>query len=483
LAELRTTRRQQQTTKEISPGALDLLDFVPAMNPRYERPEHLARIAELFARAETEEVRALISVPPQHGKSEMILNGIARSLRRQPWKRNAYASFGDRPARKKSLACRDLAVAAGVTIRDDAQGVSDWQTPEGGGLLATGVGGPLTGNPVDGMLVIDDPHKDRAEAESALIRERIHDWYTSTARTRVHPGASVIVVHTRWHQDDLIGRLSKETKEGPDGTEVPAWEVINLPAIQPDGSPLWHQRPLSFLAQHRTNEHDWWSLWMGSPRPRGSSVFRGVHFYDHPPVRFRIGKGVDLAYTARTHADWSVGIVLIREDREIGAPLFYVVDVRRKQAEVPAFVAELEQVDAIWPGSWHWFCSTTERGVAQLVTRGGVHVEPVLATADKFVRAQEVATAWNEGRVLVPRHAQDCTSRRDIVERCDGKCVPWLRQFVDEIAAFTGVGDRRDDQVDGLASAFEQVRHTAAKARTSSRGDRRYSDMGGYGRG
>jgi predicted phage terminase large subunit-like protein len=263
----------------------------------------------------------------------------------------------------------------------------------------------------------------------------------------------------------LIGRLSLETKITDDGRTVPAWEIINLPAIREDGTPLWHRRPLSFLEQHRANDYDWWSLWMGHPRPRGSSVFRGVKFYDELPKRYRIGKGVDLAYTAKTHADWSVGIVLVRGEDEHGHPLYFVVDVQREQSDVPTFATRLEACDIRWPGAWHWFCSTTEKGVAQLVTARGVHVDPVLATADKFVRAQPVATAWNEGRVLVPRNA------------------PWLKSFVDEIGLFTGVGDRRDDQVDALASAFTSCSQISDPPRTRDRGNHRYADMGGYGRG
>lgn len=437
LAKIRASKVQTLRRETASPTELELLDFIPAVSPRYERPDHLAQIAELFERALNESVRALVSVPPQFAKTETILHGVARNLGRKPWLRNAYASYGSRLSTKKSRQCRDIAIAAGVTLRDDAQAVSDWQTTDGGGLVATGIRLPLTGSPVDGILVIDDPHKDRADAESALARERVFEWYTSTAEARVHPGASVIVCHTRWNEDDLIGRLSKLVDE----KGKPVWQVINLPAILPDGTTLWHQRPIAFLEQRRRSvgEYDWWSQYMGSPRPRGSSVFRGTRFYDELPVRYRIGKGVDLASTAKTRADWSAGVVLVREDRPGEDPLFYVVDVRRKQCEVPTFAAELEAVDASWPGSWHWFCSTTERGTAQLLTARGVYVDAELATADKFVRAGPIAAAWNAGRVLVPRKA------------------PWLKAFVDEIGAFTGVGDRHDDQVDALASAFEIV--------------------------
>jgi predicted phage terminase large subunit-like protein len=460
LSALRSAKLRALTGKTTSPTTLDLLDFIPAINPRYERPDHLAPIAELFERAEREPVRALVSVAPQHGKTDTILAGLARHIARRPWLRNGYATYGDRLARKKSRQCRDIALAAGVQLRDDAQAVNDWMTVEGGGLLATSSHGALTGNPIDGILVIDDPHKDRADAESALSRENIWDWYNSTAKVRCHPTASILVVHTRWHEDDMIGRLSKERT----ADERKVWEEINLAAIRDDGQPLWHRRPLSFLEeQKRGGEYDWWSLWMGSPRPRGSSVFRGVKFYDQLPVRYRIGKGVDLAYTAKTRADWSVGIVILREDRLGEEPLFYVVDVRRAQAEVPEFVSELEAASVSWPGAWHWFCSTTEKGVAQVVSRDDIHIEPVLATADKFVRAQSLSQAWNEGRVLVPRQA------------------PWLKSLVDEIGAFSGVGDRRDDQVDALVSAFECVRFTSDKPRNVPGAGSRYSSDRGFG--
>jgi predicted phage terminase large subunit-like protein len=445
LAEIRAARLKRTIAAQANPGELDLLDFIPALNPRYERPEHLEAAANLFRRIDAGEVvRALVSYPPQHGKSDLFVNGVARLLRRKPWLRNAYVCYGDTLVRKKSRQCRDAAIAAGVRLRDDSHAINDWQTVDGGGLVSTGVGGPLTGQPVDGLLVVDDPHKDRADAESALSRERVHDWWNSTAKPRLHPTASAIIPHTRWHDDDLIGRLSKEMKPGPGGTMVPAWEVINVPAIKADGSPLWHLRPLEFLEeQRRGSEYDWWSLWMGSPRPRGTAVFRGAKFYDDLPATYRVGKGADLAYTAKTRADYSCGLVLLEGGvNEKGLPIYYVAEVRREQVEAPTFVRTLAGLNVSYPtGSWHWFCSTTEKGVAHVVSDGdsGVVIDPVLATSDKFVRAQPVAAAWNDGRVLVPRAA------------------PWLKPFVDELGVFSGVGDKKDDQVDALASAFASL--------------------------
>jgi predicted phage terminase large subunit-like protein len=443
LAQIRAERLRATIAQQTNPGELDLLDFIPALNARYERPEHLAPIAELFRRIDAGEIiRALVTAPPQHGKSDMLVNGQARGTRRKPHLRNAYVCYGERLVRKKARQCRDTAIAAGVTLRSDSHAITDWETTQGGGLFSTSVGGVFTGNPVDGLLVVDDPHKDREDAESALSREQVWDWWVSTARPRLHPTASAIISHTRWHPDDLIGRLAKETKLGADGTPVPAWINISLPAIKPDGSALWHMRPLAFLEeQRRSSEYDWNSLWMCAPRLKGEAVFRGVVFYDTMPAeRFRVGKGVDLAVTAKTRADWSSGVVLIESGKnERGLPLYYVAHVDHAQCEVPDFVERLSAANIRYPGSWHWFCSTTEKGTAQMISASpsGVVVDGVLATKDKFNRAQAVAAAWNDGRILVPRDA------------------PWLKAFVDEIGAFTGARDRHDDQVDALASAFE----------------------------
>jgi phage terminase large subunit-like protein len=485
LAQIRTDRLKKTIAGQTNPGDLDLLEFIPALNPRYERPEHLVQIAELFRRIDAgERVRALVTAPPQHGKSDLLVNGVARQLRRKPYLRNAYVCYGEKLVRKKSRQCRDTALAAGVRLRDDSHAVNDWQTIEGGGLFSTGVGGPLTGNPVDGILVVDDPHKDREDAESALSRERVWEWWTSTGKSRIHPNASVVVAHTRWHPDDLIGRLSQETEPGPDGNLVPVWTMISLPAIKHDGSALWHLRPLSFLEeQRRSSEYDWNSLWMCSPRLKGETVFRGVKFYDRLPARYRIGKGVDLAYTAKTRADYSCALVLLDGGQdEQGRDLFYVASVKRAQCEVPDFARELAALNVTWPGGvWHWFCATTEKGVAQVVTADGVAVDPVLATKDKFQRAQAVAVAWNEGRILVPRTMAATLGDRATPD--DHKHEPsWLKAFVDEIGSFTGVGDRHDDQVDSLSSAFESVRYRAAKPRTGKRPGYRYATEDG-GRG
>lgn len=446
---------------------LDLLDFIPTLTPTLERPEHLSPLAEFFDRVSRGEVvRMLCSAPPQYGKSKLMGHGTARFVARQPERPVIYASYGADLAEQKSRETRDLCEQLGVELRPDASAVSTWLTPEGGGLRARGIGGGTTGNPAK-LFIVDDPHKDREEAESALLSQKVFDWYLSVAETRCHPDSSILVSHARWNDDDLIGRL-KQLRHPRTGE--PLFEYHNLPAILPSGEPLWHARPLDWLEPKQQFEHEWWSLWMGQPRRRGDRLFRGISYYDTLPLRYRIGKGLDLAYTAKKRSNYSVSVVLLEDIASpADKPVFYVVDVRRHQGHLVAppdsreedFLSKLSGV--VWPGAWHWFTSVQEKGVAALLTDRGIPVEAVLASTEKFDRAQAVAAAWNEQRVLLPREA------------------PWLREFVDEIGSFSGLSDKYNDQVDALASAYEGVRYRGGGARPNPGDGSRYGGERGFG--
>jgi hypothetical protein len=159
-----------------------------------------------------ESVRVLVSVPPRHAKTETLLHGFAWLLARHPQWAIGYGSYAAEIAYSKSRQARDYARAAGVELRDDSSAVHEWRTRDGGGMLATGRGGPLTGHGVQ-LLAIDDPFKNRQEADSPTLRAQCWGWYTSTARTRLEPGGSIIITHTRWHPDDLIGRLLRGDQE------------------------------------------------------------------------------------------------------------------------------------------------------------------------------------------------------------------------------------------------------------------------------
>lgn len=335
------------------------------------------------------------------------------------------------PALKKSREIRQLYQRAGGVVIEDANTLADWRTTDtgtdDGGLWATSVGGPITGEGFD-LIIIDDAVKSRALAESGVEREKQLDWYRDTLSTREEPGASTIVLGARWTTGDLAGHLIAN-----------GWENINLPAINDLGEALCPERyPLAALERIRATlgEYGWQSLYMGRPFSKGGRVFGDCHFFDELPLGLTIRIGIDLAYSTRTHADRSVAVVL----GEL-AGLFYVVDVLRLQVEAPEFIRQLRVLQRQHGGArMSGYFGGTERGVVDVMKTLGLQVDAKVATADKFTRCQPVAAAWNGGRVLLPRQA------------------PWLDAFVSELVAFTGLRDVHDDQVDALAGAFDHVR-------------------------
>lgn len=411
-----------------------LADFVHRISPQFAPPVHLAPLLAELERAEREPVRVLVSVPPRHGKTETILHAIAWWLSRNPRITCGYTGYATPFAWSKSGIAREYARRAGVQLRTDANSKAEWRTTAGGGLIATGVGGPLTGYGVD-RLIIDDPHKNRREAESAVQRSHVLEWATSTAFTRLEPGGSIFVVHTRWHPADLIGSLEKQGDVG--------WKVVQLPAIDDDGCALWPERwPADALHQRRleVGEYDWASLYQGQPRPRGGAVFGDAHLYTEAPKRFRVTIGLDFAYTAKTSSDYSAAVVLARDlDSDAKAPTFYVLEVLREQCEPERFAEKLAALQQRHAGApMHAYIGGTEKANIALLRRFGVTVHTKPAIADKFVRAQPVAAAWNRGAVLIPS---------------DGG--PTVDALASEAASFTGLNDPHDDLVDALAAAYD----------------------------
>lgn len=421
---------------ETAAGVDSLIEFVPRVTPTWVPPWHLSPIANLFVRAEYEPIRATVSVPPRHGKTELIIHAIPWWLSRHPASHLAYVSYSADLAVAKSRRALDLAKRAEVPLRPDAQRANEWLTPSEGGLKATGIGGGLTGHGAD-VLIIDDPIKNREEAESSTIRQKTWDWFTSTGLTRVEPGGSVIVVHTRWHTDDLIGRLEREQPN--------RWEHINLPAISPAGSALWPWRwPVDALDVRHADvgEYDWWALYMGQPRPRGGKLFRDPTYYGRfPDVEgVRILLSCDPAATASTHADHSAIIVAAAKLDARGLPTLDILDVIRLQVEIPVLVGYLLELQKTWQSPIVVEAVGGFKAVPQMLraVTNGKHLRIIEAPVigDKFTRALPAAAAWNDGRIRVPQAAR------------------WLPEFLDELAKFTGLGDAHDDQTDALAHLF-----------------------------
>lgn len=461
------------------PQCGSLMEFIPRVTPRWESPLHLKPYVDTLEQAPGGNLRICFHAPPQHTKSETTSHFLVKLCKSRPELRNAYATYS--ADRSQRVGRNAAGIAARAQLPLEVSNLDLWKTKEGGQILWTSVGGPMTGEPIDGVLVIDDPLKDRKEAESPTIRQNHKDWYHSVAETRLHPGASVIVMMTRWHSDDLVGYLTKDC----------GFTYINLKAIADDrrpegdnrqpGEALWpSKRPLEFLQERqRNNPWNFAAMYQGEPRPRGGALFREPSYYTELPTRgFRIGYGVDLNYSEKTHADFSVCVELwaVPPARGIGADqtalgwTFYVLDVQRKQVEAPAFTLTLKSKHTTRPAKFHWYASGTEKGSAQFIRQKGIPIvvmDP--AGRDKYTRSQTSSELWNAGRILLPAS----------IEALDGlnnhHGVDWVDPFVDEITNFTGVKDVHDDQVDALVSGVDALLGGAGDLDLPDRAGGRYS--------
>lgn len=441
----RIAARYQDEARVASIDADDLFGFIPSITPTFAAPRHLTPIvdaiekAKAAARGERPPVFVCSSVPPQHAKTETFLHGFAYWLHEQPGDLLAFLSYNSEQAERKSSKVRDYARLAGVQLRDDTHSRKFWRTTAGGGLLAGGLtGGSITGQDALKAILIDDPFKDATQANSRVHREKAWEALTSSVWTRLHETTSVFINHTRWHVDDLIGRV----KADPQLSRI--FEVINLPAVNPDGSVLWPEvMGPELMARKRagSTEHQWWSLYMGEPRPRDTQLFRDVAFYTETPAYYRVSIGVDLAYTAKTSSDWSVAVVMAENSER-----YYVLDVVRRQVSAPDFADDLARLSARYPNApMRAYVSGTERGTVDFMQRSGIPIEGLPATTDKMVRATPLSAAWNAGQVFVPQGG-----------------ASWVEPFTACLLDFTGLDDPQDDDVDAAAAAFDALAVTPA---------------------
>jgi hypothetical protein len=284
------------------------LDLACELNPTTVRTPALELLSYEMERAiVTPDSRIVISISPQEGKSTLLQRAVVRALQHDPGTRIALASYAADLARRNSAAVYDLVKSYGTGAVEpdtgepmpDLLGIgvprkgkaaqSNWRLHRAeGGVYSVGIGGGLTGRPVD-LAFIDDPVKDRREADSEVMRERAHGWYTSVLRTRLAPGASIILVLTRWHEDDLAGRLLADNTEGWREIAIPAQALAEDPTAQPPIGPDPLGRPPGMWmisARGRTvadwqatmralgGGRDWNALYQQRPVPPEGGLFR-----------------------------------------------------------------------------------------------------------------------------------------------------------------------------------------------------------------
>lgn len=258
-------------------GRYSLIDFSIITNRNYKPTWFHEIIASKLEAVERGEIkRLMIFMPPRNGKSLLAtINFPAWYLGRNPEKEIITASYSGELAQNFGGKTRDLVdgeiykLIFNVQLKSDEQSKAKWCTNKGGSYTSVGIGGAITGRGAN-VLLIDDPIKNREEASSEVIRNKHWDWYTSTAYTRLEKDGTIILILTRWHIDDLAGRLLKKQQEGGE-----KWEVIRFPAIaevddqyRKEGEPLWSDKyNLGALDQIKQTigPYDWSALYQQTP--------------------------------------------------------------------------------------------------------------------------------------------------------------------------------------------------------------------------
>jgi predicted phage terminase large subunit-like protein len=416
----------------------------------------IAKRLEKFsdAVANKESPRLMLFMPPRHGKSQLTSKMFAAwHLGRHPTHEFINCSYSGSLSMQFSRQVRQIMREDGYAkvfpktrLDPDSQSVENWLTTDGGGYVAAGVGGAITGKGAH-VLGIDDPVKNRDDAESETSRQSVWDWYTSTAYTRLSPGGGVLVILTRWHDDDLAGRLIAEMDAGGD-----KWEIVSYPAIadvdepyRKKGEALHPERyGLSALKriQRAIGPRDWAALYQQTPvAVDGDFIVKDMIKYygpaQLPPLEDMVFYDAwDLAIGLKQQNDWTVGITVgIDRDDNI-----WLVELTR------GHWTGLEIVERILDQQKRWNSAIVgvERG--QISMALGPILKKRIAErnqytfrleelrpgrTDKVLRARTIQARMQQGKVRIPSDA------------------PWTTTLVNELLRFpNGVFD---DQMDTLA--------------------------------
>lgn len=273
-----------------------LLAFTEYTNPAYIAARHHGLIASKLEAVERGEIdRLMIFMPPRHGKSELASKRFpAWCLGRKPRRQIIAASYNSDLANDFGRNVRNIVaepefrqVFPEVSLAPDSAAANRMNTNRGGTYVAAGVGTAVTGRGAD-IALIDDPFKDREEADSERRRELVWDWYRSTLFTRLMPGGSIVLIQTRWHEDDLAGRLLEAQGRKDEGGQ---WDVLELPAINADGEALWPEwYDIEALGRIRATigPREWSALYQQQPQPDEGTFFKREWFKEHDKPKKRV---------------------------------------------------------------------------------------------------------------------------------------------------------------------------------------------------
>lgn len=464
-----------------TPGAL-----AQHLDPRMVQTPALDLVdSALVDLAENRTKRLIISIAPQEGKSERVSRRFPLwMLLRNPDLRIAISSYEASRARRWGRAIRNDIKAhpqLGLKVSSDRSAAYDWGLDgSDGSVYCVGVGGALTGSPVD-LMIIDDPHKGHKDADSATQRDAAWDWWTGTVRTRFSADTPIVLIMTRWHEDDLAGRLIRD--------DPASWTVINIPARadhrpeRGETDPLGRE-PGQFLVSTRgrhlmragcpkhpdrqccdwediesdVGARTWSALYQGRPSPGEGLIFHREwwRYYSTPQwvqepdgscltLTFdEVVQSWDMAFKDTDSSDFVVGQVWGRR-----GPDAYLLDQVRGRMSFVETCMQVRSLSAKWPDAIAKLVEDKANGPAVLsslrkTVSGLVAVQP---EGSKLARASAVSPFAEARNVYLPEFAA------------------FTPGVVDECAAFPLSAN--DDQVDALSQALSRLLLHAIRPRVT----------------
>jgi predicted phage terminase large subunit-like protein len=446
---------------------LPLVEFVEALSPAFRKPLHLLSWCHLIERAAKGPVRGLCSVPIRHYKSETTIHGIIWLLLQDPTLRIMFLTHSFDAAKKWGKRIRQLAEAMDHILGSSGtvgptrgwNEIAEWRNSVGGGVVVMSADQSKIGYDCH-VLIIDDPI-DEHGAEDFAKREEVDEsiiHYTARCMRNGKPG-SVLIVASRFHPDDPIGRRLARTAavwtyihnqaieffcfggdhvvDGAVCGEHPTAKVIER-AFAPDVWGLEALRELrAELVEKDPTERLWWAQLQNDPKPTGADLFGPPTFYTElPPWNYRKGMGADFAYTVGEGSDWCAIVV----GRVYGTKL-YILDVIRHKIDAHLIESTCKSfLTRYGYAPIFSYMSGPEVGMARVLNERGVPILHMQARYNKLVRAQRTIKRWNDGDIVVPENA------------------PWIKGFLHRTSCFRGrEKDSDDDEQDALVSLSDGI--------------------------
>lgn len=445
----------QRSEEEIQ--GLGFTDFKRRVWRRYQHTafhaeidRHLEMVAEyLRTNGERGINRLIVEMPPRYGKSESISRHFpAWVLGQLPDTPIILTSYGATLARRNSRSVRNLIkrdeyrqIYPHIELSADKKAAQEWTLARyEGGMIAAGVGGGITGHGGK-LIIIDDPIKSRAEAESETYRERLKDWYQNDLYTRLEEPGVIILMNTRWHYDDLAGWLLGDNVDGWTRLSFPAIAGENDPLGRAVGEPLWATRHsaerLAKIAE-QMGDYAFSALFQQSPQMGRGTLFDALKLkiIEEAPETIETVRFYDLAITEKARASYTVGLKL---GRMAGGELI-ILDVWRVQREAPDVHQGVIQ-NALMDGSRVRIGLEAEKAglvewqnLLRVPDLHGYTIEAKPPEGDKYTRATSPAMRVNAGLVRMVKGT-------------------WNRAFVEELSIFPN--GSANDQVDAFSGAYK----------------------------